>query len=46
MKAEDKMNMDAFEVITLAIAAESNSLEAMVNHMTQLLVGTLDIKGC
>ena len=46
MKAEDKMNMEAFEIITLAIAAESNSLEAMVNHLTQLLVGALDIKGC
>jgi len=46
MKTEDKMNIDAFKIITGAIAEEWSNLTAMVNHMTQLLVGALDIKGC
>jgi len=43
---EDKISIDAFKIITRAIAEEWSNLKAMVYHMTQLLVGALDIKGC
>jgi len=45
MSAEDKIDINVFKVVTHAIA-ESDDLEMMANHLTQLLVGTLDIKGC
>ena len=45
MSAEDKIDINVFKVVTHAIA-ESDDLEIMANHLTQLLVGTLDIKGC
>ncbi len=45
MSAEDKIDINIFKVVTHAIA-ESDDLEIMANHLTQLLVGTLDIKGC
>ncbi|MEE8430706.1 MAG: GAF domain-containing protein [Candidatus Desulfatibia sp.] len=45
MDVNDKINIDIFKVITRAIA-ESNDLGIMANHLTQLLVGTLDLKGC
>ncbi len=45
MSAEDKIDINIFKVVTHAIA-ESDDLEVMANHLTQLLVGTLDIKGC
>lgn len=45
MGANDKINIDVFKVVNRAIA-ESDDLGIMANHLTQLLVGTLDIKGC
>ncbi len=45
MDVNDKINIDIFKVITRAIT-ESNDLGIMANHLTQLMVGTLDIKGC
>lgn len=43
--AYDKINIDIFKVVTRAIA-ESDDLSIMANHLTQLLVGVLEIKGC
>jgi GAF domain-containing protein len=45
MGSEDRINRDIFKIVTKA-TAESESLETMTNHLTQLLVGTLGIKGC
>jgi signal transduction protein with GAF and PtsI domain len=45
MSTEDKINIDIFKVVTRAIA-ESDNLGIMANHLTQLLVGALDIKAC
>lgn len=45
MSTEDKINIDIFKVVTKAIA-ESENLETMTNHLSQLLVGTLETKGC
>jgi GAF domain-containing protein len=44
MVAEDRINMDIYKVVTRAIAASDN-LEDMATQLTQLLVGTLGIKG-
>ena len=44
MGREDMINMDAFKVVTKAIA-ESDNLEIMANHLIQLLVAVLEIKG-
>jgi len=43
---EDKITIDAFKIITRAIAGEWSNLKVMVHHMAQLLVGALDIKAC
>lgn len=45
MSVEEKIDIDIFKVVFRAIA-ESDSLEIMTNHLTQLLVAALDIKGC
>ena len=45
MSSEDKINMDIFKIVTKA-TAESENLDIMTNHLSQLLVGTLEIKGC
>jgi signal transduction protein with GAF and PtsI domain len=45
MGAEDKIDLDIFKVVNRAIA-ESSSLVVMVNHLSQLLVGALELKGC
>ena len=45
MSSEDKINIDIFKVVTRAIA-ESDNLGIMTNHLTQLLVGALEIKAC
>lgn len=45
MPAEEKIDIDIFKVVFRAIA-ESDNLEIMTNHLTQLLVGALGIKGC
>ncbi len=44
MQTEDRINIDIFKVVTRAIA-ESFNLEIMSKHLTQLLVGALEIKG-
>jgi len=41
----DRIDIDVFKVVTRAIA-ESDSLDIMTAHLTQLMVGALDIKGC
>jgi len=45
MGSEDRIDMDIFKVVTRAIA-ESDNLIVMANHLSQLMVGALDIKGC
>jgi len=45
MGIEQKIDIDLFKVITRAIA-ESNDLEIMSGRLSQLLVGSLGIKGC
>jgi signal transduction protein with GAF and PtsI domain len=45
MSVEEKIDIDIFKVVFRAIA-ESDNLEIMTNHLTQLLVAALDIKGC
>ena len=45
MSEKEKIDIDVFKVVTRAIG-ESDNLEIMTSHLTQLLVGTLDIKGC
>lgn len=45
MSSEDRISMDIFKIVTKA-TAESENLETMTNHLSQLLVGTLGIKGC
>jgi len=45
MNAETKINIEIFKTVTKAIAASAD-LDIMCNHLSQLLVTTLDIKGC
>ena len=45
MPAEEKIDIDLFKVVFKAMA-KSDNLEIMANHLTQLLVATLEIKGC
>jgi signal transduction protein with GAF and PtsI domain len=45
MSTEDKIDIEIFKVVTKAIA-ESDNLDIMANHLTQLLVGALGIKAC
>jgi signal transduction protein with GAF and PtsI domain len=45
MSAEEKIDIDLFKVVFRAIA-HSDNLEIMSNHLTQLLVAALEIKGC
>jgi transcriptional regulator with GAF, ATPase, and Fis domain len=45
MVIEDRIDIDKFKVVTREIL-ESNNLDIMANHLTQLLVGILEIKGC
>ncbi len=45
MGVEEKIDLDIFKLVTKAIA-KSNNLVIMANHLTQLLVGALGIKGC
>ncbi|MFH1082596.1 MAG: GAF domain-containing protein [Pseudomonadota bacterium] len=45
MAKEDKITIDVFKVVTRSIA-ESVDLAIMLNHLTQLLVAALEIKGC
>jgi len=45
MAVTEKITMDVFKVVFRAMA-QSDHLDTMVDHITQLLVGALDIKGC
>ncbi len=45
MSAENKIDIDVFKVVTRAIA-ESTEPGIMASHLSQLLVGALDIRGC
>ena len=45
MAVEEKIDIDIYKVVFRAIA-ESDNLEIMANHLTQLLVAALEIKGC
>ena len=45
MSAEEKIDIDLFKIVFRAIA-QSDNLEIMANHLTQLLVAALEIKGC
>ena len=45
MSAEEKIDIDLFKVVFRAMA-QSDNLEIMADHLTQLLVAALEIKGC
>jgi signal transduction protein with GAF and PtsI domain len=45
MPAEEKIDIDLFKVVFKAMA-QSDNLEIMANHLTQLLVATLEMIGC
>ena len=45
MSTEIKITIEVFKAVTKAIA-KSDNLDTMTNHLAQLLVATLDIKGC
>lgn len=45
MPVEEKIDIDIFKVVFRAIA-ESDNLEIMASHLTQLLIAALEIKGC
>lgn len=45
MSAEEKIDIDLFKTVFRAMA-QSDNLEIMANHLTQLLVAALEIKGC
>ncbi len=45
MPAEEKIDIDLFKTVFKAMA-QSDNLEIMANHLTQLLTAALEIKGC
>ena len=45
MSTEEKIDIELFKLVFRAIA-HSDNLEIMANHLTQLLVAALEIKGC
>jgi signal transduction protein with GAF and PtsI domain len=45
MSGQVKIDIDLFKVVFKAMA-QSDNLEIMANHLTQLLVAALEIKGC
>jgi signal transduction protein with GAF and PtsI domain len=45
MASKDKIDIDVFKAVARAIA-QSDNLEIMTSHLAQLLVGTLENKGC
>jgi len=45
MHAEEKIDIDLFKVV-LRTMAQSDNLEIMSNHLAQLMVVALEIKGC
>ncbi|MGD9307385.1 MAG: GAF domain-containing protein, partial [Desulfobacterales bacterium] len=45
MSVQEKIDINIFKIVFRAIA-HSDNLEIMANHLTQLLVAALEIKGC
>jgi len=45
MSTEEKIDIELFKIVFRAMA-QSDNLEIMANHLTQLLVAALEIKGC
>jgi GAF domain-containing protein len=45
MSTEEKIDIDLFKLVFRAMA-QSDNLEIMANHLTQLMVAALEIKGC
>ena len=45
MSANDRLDAELFKIVSRAIG-ESDNLEIMANHLSQLLVAALEIKGC
>ena len=45
MANAEKIDIEIFKAVTRAIA-QSDNLDIMTSHLTQLLVGALEIKGC
>ncbi len=45
MSDKEKIDIDLFKVVFRAMA-QSDNLEVMANHLAQLLIAALDIKGC
>ena len=45
MGMDEKLDMNLFKVVSRAIA-QSDNLELMTDHLSQLLVAALEIKGC
>ncbi len=45
MRSTDQLTMESFKAIARAVA-ETDNLESMLDRLTQLLVGSLDIKAC
>ncbi len=45
MSVQEKIDINIFKVVFRAMA-QSDNLEIMANHLTQLLVAALEIKGC
>jgi len=45
MGIEEKIDIDVFKVVSRAIA-QSDNMDIMTGHLSQLLVGTLKLKGC
>lgn len=45
MNAQEKIDINIFKVVFRAMA-QSDNLEIMANHLAQLLVAALEIKGC
>lgn len=45
MSTEAKITIETFKTVTKAVA-QSDNLDIMTNHLAQLLVAALDIKGC
>lgn len=45
MPAEEKIDIELFKIVFKAMA-QSDNLEIMANHLSQLLVAALGIKGC
>jgi len=45
MGIEEKIDIELFKVVFKAMA-QSDNLEIMANHLTQLLTATMEIKGC